>query len=676
MKSMKARLILLFSLVILFLTGLLGIINLSIVKNDFLDNAKTNLVTIAETESKLIASKVNEYETEMVSLSQNSTVYSSKIVMKNKTIYLNSQAEKLGYSRLAIADTSGLGTYLEGKTSKDGELVTENISQESFFQQALSGSTVISDVWTDTEGISYYTVAAPIYEDETIVGVIYGNKTIDELNELVRDISYGESGIGYVINSAGVILAHKDLNQVTEKFNLLRASSTDSTYKSYSEMITRIVSAKVSGRETYSFKGSSLIAAYTPVNGIDWYLLVEVSEDEVLVRVHAIERILVFLIAGALLIGSFITFIISSSITKPIVLVTKDVEIKSRLNFSSDSSITGLLAKNRKDEIGKMVTSLRQMQEAIRDFIQKIADTATQLAASSEQMTSMTDLSEKSLEEVAKAIEEIARGAGEQAKDTAETATDVNNLGALLMQDATLIEQLNQSILEITSQRKNGLHSVDKLVLASQKSENALVSVQSAIVSNNESTGKIEAASQMIQNISDQTNLLALNAAIEAARAGDAGRGFAVVAEEIRSLAEQSSKFANEISAVIDELKEKSHYAVTAMQEVQQLSTEQQLTVTETKDSFFEIAASIDTTNTVISHLNDSSKKMSGNKDRIINMIENLSSISEENAAATEEAAASMNEQNRTLSDISSAAEHLASISLGLKEQLEKFTIE
>lgn len=118
--------------------------------------------------------------------------------------------------------------------------------------------------------------------------------------------------------------------------------------------------------------------------------------------------------------------------------------------------------------------------------------------------------------------------------------------------------------------------------------------IYNIILMTNESSGKIQNASQMIRTIAEQTNLLALNAAIEASRAGETGKGFAVVADEIRKLAEQSNQFTKEISTVIGDLTGKTGQAVQTMQEVNNLVNSQTKSVETTNGKFEDVAVSIE----------------------------------------------------------------------------------
>ena len=193
------------------------------------------------------------------------------------------------------------------------------------------------------------------------------------------------------------------------------------------------------------------------------------------------------------------------------------------------------------------------------------------------------------------------------------------------------------------------------------------------MVNTNESAEKIERASLMIKSIAEQTNLLALNAAIEAARAGEAGRGFAVVAEEIRKLAEQSSEFTEEISAIILDLTNKTEHGVSKMEDVSKIVESQNLSVKDTNEKFEGIAQALKRMEGLIEDVISSGKTMEEKKNFITGIMENLSAISQESAAGTEEASASVEEQTATMTEIANASEELANLAKEMQESISRF---
>lgn len=113
------------------------------------------------------------------------------------------------------------------------------------------------------------------------------------------------------------------------------------------------------------------------------------------------------------------------------------------------------------------------------------------------------------------------------------------------------------------------------LSTSSDASHSVIMDIYDIVKSTAEQSKDIISANEIIRSISKQTNLLALNASIEAARAGEAGKGFAVVAEEIRKLAEQSSKSADDIHKVVDELVNSANFAVAKMTDALKIVNEE-----------------------------------------------------------------------------------------------------
>ena len=372
----------------------------------------------------------------------------------------------------------------------------------------------------------------------------------------------------------------------------------------------------------------------------------------------------------SILIASAVIYYFSNIMGKALEEVAKRADKISNLDVSEDISDNLL---KREDEIGMLAVSFQRIIDNLRTFAVQIGDSSNMLSKSSQELAVSSGESAAASEEVARAIEDIAKGATEQAMDTEVGANHINNLGSLVEKNEEYLNKLNDSTKDADKLKNEGLMIIEDLVKATESSNNATKEIRDIIISTNESAERIENASNMIRNIAEQTNLLALNAAIEAARAGEAGRGFAVVADEIRKLAEESNKFTEDITAVVTDLSNKTNHAVTTMEEVTSITELQNKNVADTNDKFIGIANSIENMGSVISMINESGKQMIEKKDMIVEIIQNLSAISEENAAGTEEASASVEEQTATIAEIANASESLGQLATDLQEGISKF---
>ncbi|AKN33722.1 chemotaxis protein [Clostridium carboxidivorans P7] len=497
-----------------------------------------------------------------------------------------------------------------------------------------------------------------------IIGAIGIDVQQTNISDMLNKMKIGKTGYSMIVHSNGLIMADgKNPKNNFKKVGEVGINGLD----------------KLLAKDLKSFDvvvdGEKYIVNPYKVEGTDWILASFMTEKELGAGAKEIVNIMIFS-AGAMLILATILFnFLSSSITKPILAVTKRVQDFANLDFSVDEKADTLKYLNRKDEAGDMIRAFVSMRENVSEFIVKTAHSTEKVAASSEELTATSEQAATASNEVSKAIEEIAKGATDQAKDTQMAAHNVEDLGNLLEQDLNYIEELNVAAVEIERQKSEGFLILKELVEKTKKNNDSANNVYHIIMSNNESAEKIENASTMIQSIADQTNLLALNAAIEAARAGDAGKGFAVVADEIRKLAEQSNNFTNDIKTVITGLKIKSQNAVDLMQQTKQIIEEQASSVGETEGKFEGIAEAIDSIKSVVNKLNNSANLMTENKNKIIELTQNLSAISEENAAGTEQASSSMQEQVNTIEQIAIAGESLATISEELRVLVDKFKV-
>lgn len=378
--------------------------------------------------------------------------------------------------------------------------------------------------------------------------------------------------------------------------------------------------------------------------------------------------ILLVSILGSIVIAAFIT----RSITKPISRTMVIIDEFSKYDITSNVP-DDLLA--RKDEIGKLSNSIQIIGDSLRSIIKSISSSSEMVASSAEELSASSNLTSVSVEEVAKTISEIAQGANDQAKNTENGVNSMIELGNLIDQEKQLISGLKKTADEVDLLKNEGLDIIETLVNQTQKSSESSEIVYGIVLETNDSANRIENASKMIQNIADQTNLLALNAAIEAARAGEAGRGFAVVADEIRKLAEQSASFTSEIQKTIVDLLSKASQAVNTIKENKTVVESQTLSVSKTNDKFIGISEIIDQMKAMIDEIRKSSSTMDNKKIEIVDVMENLSAISEENAAGTEQASASVQQQSSSMQEISESSDELAKLAEEMQSIVSRFKI-
>lgn len=283
-----------------------------------------------------------------------------------------------------------------------------------------------------------------------------------------------------------------------------------------------------------------------------------------------------------LVIFSIITFLVQKIVGRPI------RNIREHMKQVEEGRLNQSIAIESNNEIGDVLTSLKQMIENLKKIILNIAEESARIESSSNEMS--------------KATNDISNGATEQAASLEEISSSVEQISSNIMQNAENSKQTEK----IASNAAVGI------VKGNEASQHVVTSM-------NIIAEKIS----IINDIAFQTNILALNAAVEAARAGEHGKGFAVVASEVRKLAERSKIAADEIAQITAD------------------------GVAQTKEAGIklgEIAPEIEKTARLVQEISAASNEMSSGTDQVNTSIQQLNQVTQQNASAAEELASTAEE--------------------------------
>ena len=344
-------------------------------------------------------------------------------------------------------------------------------------------------------------------------------------------------------------------------------------------------------------------------------------------------------------------------------------------NVASGDFVTVVDKESAFNEFYTVEESIEEMRARLQDSLLDVvncADLVTDKAGSARESISC---SEENTGNISIAVDELSKGAMSMAEDVQLTATITGEIG--------------ESIDKVSSAAESNLDKVTSLYKESIDLQKQLLQIKNADEATNEKAGQvadsvsktaevveqISTAAEGIINIASQTNLLALNASIEAARAGEAGKGFAVVADNIKNLAEESNQMAGEITEMLSTITSYSNHNRSLTNSIKDATVSEAKALEEMSVAFDKMLQMLNETEEGNKEIAALVKDMSAGKEKILNSVESLSSISEEYAASTEETNASITQLTANMTEVVNDAAQLDDISKQLKENVSFFKV-
>ncbi len=330
---------------------------------------------------------------------------------------------------------------------------------------------------------------------------------------------------------------------------------------------------------------------------------------------------------------------------------------------------------SRSDEVGKIARAVYSVVENFSQTIAGIFKSMKDMNECTSQFSNNFESITQSIENVNIAVTDIAEGATKQAADTHNVSDSIGDMNKAINAASESVSDLSSSADIMKRNNEMVDMTLRELLDISVRASQAVDEIQEQTNRTNESVQDIRSATDIIAGIASQTNLLSLNASIEAARAGDMGRGFAVVAEEIRGLADQSKESTDKIRGIVENLIQNSNYSVEIMGGVVGEIRQQNEKLGVTQNAFNSLNKEVLRVVQAIEVISQQLDNIENYKNGVMESINGLSEASQNNAASTEETAATMDQLADIVAECKAATAELVNISNDLTESAKRFKL-
>lgn len=342
---------------------------------------------------------------------------------------------------------------------------------------------------------------------------------------------------------------------------------------------------------------------------------------------------------------------------------------------AAGGDLTVEVKTGRRDEFAKLCESISNMIAEMKALITKVSLNAVSVDEAVSRVGDMNIGICEVAEELSGAIEQIQSGAEHQQQEAENCLDNMDDLADKITKVAENTEAINKISSEAKVLVNSGIGIMEELHDSSDMTAGNLKEIMTGLDSLQNSVEAITQIINVITEVADQTNLLALNASIEAARAGEAGRGFAVVALEVKKLAVQSVKAADQVQNIIGQVKERSERVQKHAGQTGNVLKFQEKAVENAVNAYKDMDDYMGRLSENIDGITEQTRAIENAKEVTLEAVQSISSIIGQNTAATIHMGLNIEKQMEQVGKMSVCSENLQTVSHELKTAVSIFKV-
>ncbi|MDE7479220.1 MAG: hypothetical protein K2M91_15010 [Lachnospiraceae bacterium] len=511
-----------------------------------------NLKVTARISAQNISSNLHLLADRMDNMAKKAEWSDTGISDEVKQELIDQSKERVEFVWIAAYDLSGEKMYGDSNAPV-------SIAEEQYYHfLTLTQNLTIGEPEYD-DNVWQLSVGIPVLDKEgTVLSYLIGSYKYDMLNDVLSNINIGTKGIAYIVDSDGNIIADKNMADMGTKRNLYMMYTSARNQRFFDDMLDFRTDV-----ESIFLKGIQHFAAYSPIAGTNWTLMIAAPGADFFGT-----------LAGTVIISILVIIALQIYITKHTVQIAN--QISGSLAHATDR-LTLLAAGNLKDEVvfadsnqeaEVLTTALSRTIISLGVYIDNITDYLGLLssgdyskdvegtfdgdfAAIREAMVLITDSLNKIMNRIHQASAAVRNNSSETTAYAGKLYDGSIEQSAALQRLTEKMELITDKTREIDENAQRVKESADTARIRVDEGQSQMSDMLETMNSIHSDMQEIITISQLIEDISSQTSLLSLNASIEAARAGEAGKGFAVVAASIGQLAQQTASALEKTGEII-----------------------------------------------------------------------------------------------------------------------------